>query len=200
MYDQEILQQLRESWPEPTSYLEQVGQLNNDLMALREMQLSETAAPGWMDQLGIDVEDLTQPPAAAQVLTFLYARGIQVVSASEIPELVELRQDQEQEYQAGYATTPEALEEPNLTLSASTDARVWALPETQQKLREWAEATAQRSSGETIRPLTLAQAVILMRTTQFVDQEPEHSPAWAAECLRSALSSRFFEKAGSPAN
>ncbi|MCS3427594.1 hypothetical protein [Leucobacter aridicollis] len=50
MYDQEVLAKLQATWPETTDYLTKLGQLNNDLMALREMQAADEHIPSWLEQ------------------------------------------------------------------------------------------------------------------------------------------------------
>lgn len=199
MYDHEMRTRMQQTWPETTDYLRRVGQVTNDLMVLREMQQAEgyEASLTWLDQLEVDVEDLTATPTGAAVLRFLHQQGTMVRSATQVLEYLELQQEHERAFQEGYGSSPDLLDDPAFSLTSESDARMWAIPELQTALIEWATATANRHG----RPgkVSLTQAAILMRVTQFLEQEPEHSPGWAAECLQSALSSGFFEQAANPA-
>lgn len=199
MFDQQSLSQLQKSWPETTDYLERVGQVTNDLSVLREMLQRDgyEMKLDWLDQLAVDVEDLTKTPTAVAVMMFLHRRGISIRSAAQIEDYQELREEQEQDYSEGYGSSAEILDDPTFVLPSLLDARLWALPELQKKLIAWATETSARHGEPNGQP-TLTQAAILMRVTQFLEQEPEQSPEWAAECLRSALSSEFYSKAGSP--
>lgn len=198
MFDQQSLSQLQKSWPETTDYLERVGQVTNDLTILRELLQRDgyEASLTWLDQLAVDVEDLTKTPTAVAVMMFLNRRGISIRSAAQIEEYQELREEQEREYSEGYGSSAEILDDPTFVLPGLIDARLWALPELQKKLMAWSTETAARHGNQGNQP-TLTQAAILMRVSQFLEQEPEQSPEWAAECLRSALSSEFYSKAGS---
>ncbi len=51
MYDQEMLAKLHATWPETTDYLTKLGQLNNDLMVLREIQAAEEYLPSWLERM-----------------------------------------------------------------------------------------------------------------------------------------------------
>lgn len=204
MQDQEMLARLRESWPETTDYLTQVGQANNDLSVMRELAHRETyeASLTWLDQLAVGVEDLTKRPNAARVMRLLFSEGTKFLSAKEVPEYREVaeahRHDQIADLQE--LQDPEdiehLLESDNLVFAESLDEALWLLPELQESLLRWAAETAQRH--EHTQMVTLAQTWILFNVCQFLESEPEQSPVWAAECLRSALSSDFFEKAGNP--
>jgi hypothetical protein len=199
MYDETLLTQLAQTWPETTDYLRRVGQVTNDLQTIRELQQRDRyeSSLTWLDQLEIDVEDLTQTPTAAQVLTFLYNREIVIRSASQIAEYQELRDEHELEQTENQNTLTDLLESTSLLLPAKLDARLWALPELQNNLIEWANETATRHGHQTL-PLSLTQATILLNLCRFLEQEPEQSPAWAEACLQHALSSDFFEKTANP--
>lgn len=195
MYDQETLQQLRQSWPETTDYLQRVGQVTNDLMMLREMRRVAASSSTWLEQLAVDEEDLLKMPTAVQVLRFLHAREIHVKTVAQVTEYQELRDEHTAAFEAREASTPEILDDPALVLPAAIDARLWALPEIQRKLTRWASDTAARH-GRDVPNLSLTQATILLLVTVLLEQEPEQSPEWAEECLLSALSSEFFQQAG----
>ncbi|MFD5600800.1 hypothetical protein ACFWHR_12190 [Leucobacter sp. NPDC058333] len=203
MHDQESLAKLQQSWPETTDYLRRVGQINNDLMALREMAQRDTyeSSLTWLDRLAVGVADLTSRPNAAVVMRFLFARQIVIRTATEVPEYLELReafdQEQTEEYGEESSAREHLLESPTLTFWASLDQAMWELPELQESLMGWALETATRHDY-TGPALTLTQAIILLNVCLFLEQEPEQSPGWAVECLRSALSSDFFEKAANP--
>ena len=198
MQDQEMLARLRESWPETMDYLTQVGQANNDLAVMRELAQRETyeASLTWLDQLAVGVEDLTRRPNAMSAMKELHTIGVKIESASQVQEYEELRQDHLEQFEEGREPSPEMLESQPFELRASTEQELWNLPELQNALKVWAAETAERH-GTPVKA-TLAQAWILFNVCQFLESEPEQSPVWAAECLRSVLSSDFFEKAGNP--
>lgn len=205
MQDLEMLARLRQTWPESTDYLARVGQANNDLSVLRELAQRETyeAQLSWLDQMAVSVEDLTQRPNAANVMSLLFSEGTKFLSATEVLEYKELseahRADQLADLQEWQDPNDleHLLETPGLVFSESLDEALWALPELQESLLGWATLTAERHGhpGQ----MTLAQAWILFRVCLFLEAEPEQSPEWAAECLQSALSSEFFKNAGSRA-
>ncbi len=195
MYDQVILDHMQKTWPETEDYLRRVGQVTNDLLALRELLVTERPAPTWMEKLAVDEADLLQTPSSVEVLRFLHTRGILVRSAAEVTEYQELRDEQTEAFETGEASTPEILEDLAFALPARIDARLWALPELQEKLTAWAAETSERY-GRPESMLSLTQVTLLMQLARFLEQESEQSAEWAAECLRSALSSEFFEKAG----
>ncbi|MEV8339453.1 MULTISPECIES: hypothetical protein [Leucobacter] len=203
MHDQESLAKLQQSWPETTDYLRRVGQVNNDLAVLREISQRDEyeASLTWLDHLAVGVEDLTSRPNAAIVMRFLFARQIVIRSAAEVPEYRELQeafdQEQTEEYGEDSSSREHLLESPTSTFWESLDQKMWSLHELHVKLALWALETA-TSHGYEGPSLTLTQAVILLNVCRFLEQEPEQSPGWAAECLRSALSSDFFEKAANP--
>ncbi|MBL3685678.1 hypothetical protein D3248_01735 [Leucobacter zeae] len=197
MYDQQILRELQGSWPETTDYLVRVGQVTNDLMVLRELAAAENASPTWLTELAVDEEDLLQTPTAVSVLRFLHGRGIEVKSTQQVLEYQELRDEQEQAFEEGTESTPEILEDLRFSVPMAIDAKLWELPELQKKLMAWAAETATKH-GHPTSPPSLTQAIVLMQTVRFMEQEPEQSPDWAAELLRSALSSEFYERAASP--
>lgn len=195
MYDQEMLAQLQRTWPETEDFLQRVGQVTNDLQVLRELRMTGLSAPTWLEELAVDEADLLQTPSAVEVLRFLQARGILVRSAAEVTEYQELREEQTEAFEAGQASTSEILEDLAFAVPARIDARLWALPELQRKLTAWAAETAERY-GRAGTTLSLTQVTLLMQLARFLEQEPEQSAEWAAGCLRSALSSEFFERAG----
>lgn len=199
MQDQEMLAKLRQSWPETTDYLTRVGQANNDLSVMRELAQREAyeAQLTWLDKLAVGVEDLTRRPNAMSAMKELHSSGVKIASASQVKEYEELRQDHLEEYEEGREPNAELLESLPFELPASTEQELWNLPELQNALMVWAAETAQRH-GHPVK-VTLAQAWILLNVCLFLEAEPEQSPVWAEECLRSALSSEFFEKAGNPA-
>lgn len=197
MYDQEILTRLQATWPETTDYLVRVGQVQNDLMVLRELQEADRAEASWMDELAIGEADLLQVPSGMSVLRFLWARWIRVQEATTVPEYAEAVREQQEMHENLSASTSELLEEPAFELQMAADARLWALPELQDTLTEWAQETASEH-GRPSPKLTLTQATVLMQLVRYLDQAPEPSPEWAAELLRSALSSEFFAKAANP--
>ena len=204
MNDQESLAKLQASWPETTDYLRRVGQVNNDLAVLREMSQRDEyeASLTWLDRLEVGVEDLTMQPNPVTVLWFLHRNGTEISTASQVVSYREIREeyDQEQERINGENSSLswDVLDEGPFNLPSADEQQMWELPELQQKFLEWASETAARHGYEGPAP-TLAQAVILLNVCRFLEQEPEQSPGWAAECLRSALSSVFFEKAANPA-
>lgn len=195
MYNESILRQLSERWPETDDYLRRVGQVTNDLMVMREILRADEYQPTWLEALAIDEVDLLKTPTAVEAMQFLFRQGIEIRSAEQVPDYQELRQEQLEEYAAGDTSIFEILEVPGFAVRNETDAQLWALPELQEKVLAWATATAKRHDyrGD---PLTLTQAAILVQLCSFLEQEPEQSPGLAAESLRSALSSEFFEKAG----
>lgn len=199
MHDQESLAKLQASWPETADYLQRVGQVTNDLMVLRELAARDEyeATLTWLDHLAIDVEDLTEMPSAAMVLWFLHKQGISVKSAVSVAAFREIQDEHEAQWREGSEATPNVLDEGPFGLPEADDQALWALPELQRKLTAWADETAARH-GYMQTPVSLAQASILLLVCQFLEQEPEQSPEWAAECLRSALSSEFFAKAANP--
>ncbi|WP_336652997.1 MULTISPECIES: hypothetical protein [unclassified Leucobacter] len=199
MIEQEQLATLQESWPVTESYLERVGQVNNDLMVLRELAARDEyeASLTWLDQLGVGVEDLTEMPSAVMVLWFLHRNEIRVQSAATVPAFREIDAEHVARFEDGTETSPDVLSEGPFDLPRADDQALWALPELQKKLTAWADETATRH-GYSQTPVSLAQAAILLNVCRFLDEEPEASPGWAAECLRSALSSEFFVKAAHP--
>lgn len=199
MIEQEQLAKLQASWPATENFLERVGQVNNDLMVLREAAARDEyeSSLTWLDHLAVGVEDLTETPSAVMVLWFLHQNGIRVKSALSVQGYREIQDEHEARWEEGTEPSPNVLDEGPFDLPKADDQALWALPELQKKLTAWADETAIRH-GHSETPLTLAQAAILLNVCQYLDQEPEPSPGWAAECLRSALSSEFFEKAGHP--
>lgn len=199
MNDQESLHQLRESWPETEDYLQRVGQVNNDLMVLKETAQRDEyeSALTWLDHLAVGVEDLTAHTSAVTVLQHLHRRGRSVPSASQVTTYQEIRDEHEALWEAGSETHPDVLDGPLFELTDANDQALWELPELQEQLLCWAAETAKRHDYQGP-ALTVKQATILMLVTKFLDQEEEYSPEWAAECLRSALSSDFFVRAGNP--
>jgi hypothetical protein len=199
MNDHETLNRMQQSWPETDNYLERVGQVQNDLMVLREVAAREAyeSSLTWLDHLAVGVEDLTKRPNAGLVMQMLFRDGVVIRDAMEVPEFRELKEAHDHD-QAVDQEDPDfrehLLETPGLQFWESLDEAIWALPEFQKKLTAWADQTAIRH-GHSETPVSLAQAAILFNVCQFLEQEPEPSPGWAAECLRSALSSEFFEKA-----
>ncbi|UTX53294.1 hypothetical protein [Leucobacter aridicollis] len=198
MYDQEMLAKLQATWPETTDYLTKLGQLNNDLMVLREMKAADEHIPSWLELLGYSEDDFMKTPTAMEVLRFLNQQGIVVQSRLTVPKFLEFHTDQEELYEAGEESTPEVLEvSPPLELRDEYDAMLWALPELQEKLVEWAKQTAARH-GSPAPLMTLTQATILMLVVRALDHDLNKSPGWQAECLQSALSSEFYQKAAHP--
>lgn len=198
MYDQEMLAKLQATWPETTDYLTKLGQLNNDLMVLREMKAADEHIPSWLELLGYSEDDFLETPTAVEVLIFLNALGIVVSSRLSVSAFKEMHDYQEEQYASGDASSPEILEAIRpLRLLETEDAMLWALPELQKKLIEWAKETAARH-GFPAPLMTLTQATILMLVVRALDHDLNKSPGWQAECLQSALSSEFYQKAGSP--
>ncbi|MBS3182369.1 hypothetical protein [Leucobacter manosquensis] len=203
MHDQESLDKLQQSWPETTDYLRRVGQVNNDLAVLREISQRDEyeASLTWLDHLAVGVEDLTKQPNPVTVLWFLHRDGMEIASASQVDSYREIREefDQEQIRLNGESSglSWDVLDEGPFNLPDSDEQQLWALPELQQKFLAWADQTATRHDYQGP-ALTLAQGSILFNVCLFLEQEPEQSPGWAEECLRSALSSDFFEKAANP--
>ncbi|KAM9865640.1 hypothetical protein ACIFOC_01262 [Leucobacter aridicollis] len=198
MYDQEMLAKLQATWPETTDYLTKLGQLNNDLMVLREIQAAEEHIPSWLEQMAYSEDDFLEIPSAVEVLTFLNQQGIVVSSRLTVPAFREMHDYQEGQYDSEDASTPEILEAvPPLRLLEAEDAMLWALPELQKKLTEWAKQVAARH-GSPAPLMTLTQATILMLVVRALDHDLNKSPGWQAECLQSALSSEFYQQAGSP--
>lgn len=202
MTDQEMLARMQQTWPETDDYLKRVGQVNNDLQAIREMTSRDQyeASLTWLDHLAVSVEDLTKRPNAALVMQALFEVRIVIGSAMDVPEFRELREAHDHD-QAVEQEDPDfrehLLESVGLRFHESLDDSIWALPEFQQQLVSWATDTANRH-GYQGQALMLGQASILFNTVLFLEQEAEPSPGWAAECLRSALSSEFFETATNP--
>ena len=198
MYDQEMLAKLQATWPETTDYLKKLGQLNNDLMVLREIQAAEEHMPSWLEQMAYTEDDFLKTPTAMRVLRFLHERQIVVSSKRTVTAFQELQDDQEKLFELEDESTPELLEAyPQVELLEAEDAMLWALPELQKKLVEWAKQVAARH-GSPAPLMTLTQATILMLVVEALDQDLNKSPGWQAECLQSALSSDFYQKAGSP--
>lgn len=198
MYDQEMLAKLQATWPETTDYLTKLGQLNNDLMVLREIQAAEEHMPSWLEQMAYTEDDFLETPSAMEVLAFLNQQGIVVSSRLTVPAFREMHDYQEDQYDSGDASTPEILEAvPPLKLLEAEDAMLWALPELQKKLIEWAKQVAARH-GSPAPLMTLTQATILMLVVRALDHDLNKSPGWQAECLQSALSSEFYQKAAHP--
>lgn len=196
MNNHESFVRLQSTWPETTDYLRQIGQANNDLMVLRELAQRDSYETSltWLDQLAVSVEDLTKQPHAVLVLQRLHQDGRKVSSASQVTDFEEVRLEHEEAWAEGQETTPEVLEGPFFDLPNAANQALWALPELQAQALAWALEVAKRHAFQGP-ALTLAQAMILFNVVQFLDQEPEQSPGWAAECLQSALSSGFFAKA-----
>lgn len=138
----------------------------------------------WLGHLAVGVEDLIKRPNAAMVMKFLFARQIAIHSAME-------------ECGESSSAREHVLESSTSPCCEPLDQAMWRLPELQNKLVGWTIETASRHEYQGP-PLTLSQAVILLNVCRFLEQEPEQSPGWAEECLRSALSSDFFEKAANP--
>lgn len=198
MYDQEMLAKLQATWPETTDYLTKLGQLNNDLMVLREMQAAEEHVPSWLEQMAYTEDDFLKTPTAMRVLRFLHERQIVVSSKRTVTAFQELQDDQEKLFELEDESTPELLEAyPQVELLEAEDAMLWALPELQKKLIEWAKQVAARH-GSPAPLMTLTQATILMLVVEALDHDLNKSPGWQAECLQSALSSEFYQQAGSP--
>ncbi|MGJ0202763.1 hypothetical protein NHL51_01210 [Leucobacter sp. gxy201] len=193
MSDHETLTHLQSSWPGTEDYLQRVGQVTNDLMVLRELRERESyeASLTWLDRLGYDLSDVTAVPTGMQVLRFLYGRRIVVKAAMQLPVLQELQQELDAE-----ETDRDVREDQTLELPSAEDAQLWAVPELQRKLIAWALETAQRHGFE--KQLTVAQAVMLLNVVSMLEAEPGMSPEWAAESLRSVLSSGLFEKDENP--
>ncbi len=198
MYDQEMLAKLQATWPETTDYLTKLGQLNNDLMVLREIKAADEHIPSWLELLGYSEDDFLETPTAVEVLVFLNSMGIVVSSRLSVPAFKEMHDYQEEQYESGDASSPEILEAIHpLRLLEAEDAMLWALPELQKKLIEWAKQTAARH-GSPAPLMTLTQATILMLVVRALDHDLNKSPGWQAECLQSALSSEFYQKAAHP--
>lgn len=193
MSDHETLTHLQSSWPETEDYLQRVGQVTNDLMVLRELQARESYEAGltWLDRLGYDMSDVTAVPTGMQVLRFLYNRRIVVKAAMQLTVLQELQQELDAE-----DAELDVREDRTLELPPAEDARLWAMSELQRKLIAWALETAQRHGYE--KRLAVAQAAILMNVVSMLEAEPGMTPEWAAESLRSVLSSDWFVKGENP--
>lgn len=103
MHDQESLAQLQATWPETADYLQRVGQVNNDLMVLRDLAARDEyeASLTWLDHLAVDVEDLTEKPSAVMVLWFLHRQGIPVKSAVSVPAFQEIQDEHEAQWKEG---------------------------------------------------------------------------------------------------
>lgn len=197
MNEQQALHRMQQTWAETEDYLQRVGQVNNDLMAIREMTDRDEyeSSLTWLDHLSVGVEDLTAHTSAVSVLQHLHRHGKRVPTASQVTTYQEIRDEHEALWEAGSETHPDVLDGPLFELTDANDQALWELPELQDQLLCWAAETAKRHDYQGP-ALTVKQATILMLVTRFLDQEEEHSPEWAAECLRSALSSDFFVKAG----
>lgn len=195
--DQQLLRDLAKKWPETTDYLQRVGQIQNDLMTLRELSAKEAHTPDWLEALAIEEQDLLTIPTGVEVLRFLFNQNIIVKTARQIPEYQEDQETEQALHEEGDSPHQDVLEDPEYLLTAESDARVWALPELQTKLIEWTIETAERFRPGAPTP-TLYQATILMKTARFLEQDLNQSPEFRAECWQSALSSKFYERAGNP--
>lgn len=195
--DQQLLHDLSKTWPETADYLKRVGQVQNDLLVLQEEAARESHTPSWMDELGIETSDLLRVPTAVSVMRFLYENRIIVPTARQIPEYQEDQEMLEQARAEGDSLHLDVLEDPQYLLSEASDLRMWALPELQMKLMEWAAETAKRFDPLLGKP-NLSQSTILHMVARFLDQDQNRSPEFQAECWRSVLSSEYYAKAGNP--
>lgn len=195
MSNDETLRHLNSSWPETDNYLVQLGQLQNDLMVMRELQMDDQYTPTWLDLLAIDAEDLTQVPTAMSTLRFLDSRGITVPTASQVQAFQELATEQIELHRLGEEESPNLLDVQGLELHEADDQKLWELPELQQQILRWATTEVNRIT-QTEHQVTLAQATMFMMLSRFIDQESGMTPEWAAESARSLLSSEFYLQAG----
>lgn len=196
MSTMEQLQQMQTSWPETTNYLTRVGQINNDLMVLREAAARDRMSISWLDQLSITIEDLLVKPTAWSIAAFLEQRAVKIEALSQIPEYQEDLTEQQEMFEQGEVSYDSLVEDPSYQLTAAADEQLWNSAELGSKLINWATETVLRITGST-HGLSLTQATIVFRLFQFLDQE-ETSPGLVAESLQSLLSSGFFEMAGTP--
>ena len=185
----EQLSQMQSTWPDTTDYLTRVGQINNDLMVLREAAAREQITVTWLDRLAIEPEDLLSRPAAIAVARMLHENRTPLQALSDLPEYREALGER-----VTLAELP--VEDPSFTLTTESEEVLWSSPELGSKLTSWATATVERILG-TSTELSLTQAAIVFRLFQFLEQE-DPSPGLVAESLQSLLSSGFFEMAGTP--
>lgn len=192
----EQLQQMQSTWPDTTDYLTRVGQINNDLMVLREAAARDRITVTWLDRLAIEPEDLLVRPAAIAIARMLHQKWTPLQALGALPEYQEALEEQRERYEEGATPTELPVEDPSFTLTAESDEVLWSSPELGSKLTSWATATVERVLG-TSTELSLTQAAIVFRLFQFLEQE-DPSPGLVEESLRSLLSSEFFEMAATP--
>lgn len=202
MSTMEQLQHMQTSWPETTNYLTRVGQINNDLMVLREAAARDRMSITWLDQLGITAEDLLAKPTAWSIASFLEQRAVKIEALLQLPEYLEDLTEQQTLFEQGEVSYDSLVEDPSYQLTAAADEQLWSSPELGSKLVSWATQTVSRilasmSMSMSTPTLSLTQATIMFRLFQFLEQE-ETSPVLVAESLQSLLSSGFFEMAGTP--
>lgn len=201
-----LFQQLQARWPETDDYLTRVGQINNDLMTMREIEYYENHIPDWLERLAIGENDLVKEPNPMHILALLYDRGVNVPSRMTVPEFRELQrgyelsENGEMLFPADSLETDsncEVLEDSRYlpdSLGEEADARLLALPELESTLRKWVDQVMHNFLKDTP-PVTLQQAFLGVHLISYLLQDQARPELWE-DSLRSLRSSKFFEKAG----
>ena len=201
-----LFQQLQARWPETDDYLTRVGQINNDLMTMREIEYYENHIPDWLERLAIGENDLVKEPNPMHILALLYDRGVNVPSRMTVPEFRELQrgyelsENGEMLFPADSLETDsncEVLEDSRYlpdSLGEEADARLLALPELESTLRTWVDQVMHNFLKDTP-PVTLQQAFLGVHLISYLLQDQARPELWE-DSLRSLRSSKFFEKAG----
>lgn len=199
-----LFQQLQDRWPETDNYLTRVGQINNDLMTLREIDAHEQHIPGWLERLAIGENDLVKAPNAIRLLELLHQRGVSVPSRMTVPAFREIQREYEVSAHGerlfpedSLETNPnyDVLDSPYLTtVGTEGDAQLLALPGLESALKSWVDQVMNNFLKDTP-PVTLAQAFLMAHLAGYLLQEQARPELWE-DSLRSLRSSKFFEKAG----
>lgn len=192
MTQESLPHQLQNRWPDTDNYLERVGQINNDLMVMREFQAAQNHIPDFLERLAIGPGDLMKEPDGEEQLRFLYQQGIRVKSVEALPTFIEAQQEYRREKDD---ETMDILEDSYRTIFFQAEAKIVAgMPEMQSKLTAWATQMLQMYAPTYQEPLSYLQVLMLLRLTVFLDQE-DAGAEWREDSVRSLLSTSFFEKA-----
>lgn len=199
-----LFHQLQDRWPETDNYLERVGQINNDLLTLREIDAHEKYVPGWLERLAIGKNDLVKKPNAIRLLALLHQRGVSVPSRMTVPAFREIQREYELSEEGEKLFPEDSLDtNPNYDVLDSTylttvgtegDAQLLALPGLESALKSWVDQVMSNFLKETP-PVTLAQAFLMAHLAGYLLQEQARPELWE-DSLRSLRSSKFFERAG----
>lgn len=197
-----MLSQLGNRWPETDNYLERIGQINNDLQVLREMQAAQNHVPDFLEQLAIDTTDILALPEAMSMLRLLHEYEVTVESLETVQGYREARDEFLNQERALYQDQTHWVDvlgdSVELPLTSETEQQIQSLPELHTKVRVWAAARL-AEAGLELQPVSLTQALMIVNLMLYLEQE-EAGSEWQADCLQSLRSTSFYSQAASQAS